>query len=95
MSGHEEDTQGSKPAKKDKFIEFYSAYKESHEDLKVQQSSDVSQTFKRLENEFEKCVGLIKEGRHSCNDILNQILMKNFCTLKSEFFAEVNGKLTK
>jgi|688.fasta_scaffold98417_1 hypothetical protein len=35
MSGHEEDTQGSKPAKKDKFIEFFSAYKESHEDLKV------------------------------------------------------------
>lgn len=45
-------------------------------------SADPNVTFKKLEKDYSRCVEFLQQVRHGFAEILNQVLMKNFCILK-------------
>lgn len=63
----------SKPAKKDAFLEYFTKYKETHEESLNSKAKDADPVaaLKRLEKEQSKCVGLLFECKHPCEEILN------------------------
>lgn len=63
----------SKPAKKDAFLEYFTKYKETHEESISSKAKDADPVaaLKRLDKEQLKCVGLLFECKHPCEEILN------------------------
>ena len=63
-------------------MDFYISYKEIHKDELTGISTDPNGALLQFDDECKKCVNLLQTAKHAPEQIIDQVLMKNFCLLK-------------
>lgn len=78
------DEQSDKKKERNAFLEYYDKYKITNANtLKtIPKGADPKAILKKINVEAAKCFQYLAQGKYPSDEILEQVVMRNFCTLK-------------